>query len=178
MPYFKREPLEFPRFANVAQPRVATPLELVAATDALLARGQSQERREHTELTPAPSSLPSIVNFSDNPLVSAGSIPKLNFSAPVTAGESAQRSIHLRNDEAYPVDVHWSATDWLGDNGHVIPSTALSYAPLPLHVPAGAAESLTVSLQVPAHTPRGTYCALLAARGLPGTQAILSVEVV
>lgn len=104
------------------------------------------------------------------------SAPILSAPAPTRAGESAVFEVPVENEDTGDIEIAFHATDLINADGRSIPAVCLAYEPPRLRLAPGQCASVTVTIEIPAATPCGTYSGLIRAADFDDLHAILMVE--
>ncbi|MES1164503.1 MAG: hypothetical protein ABUR63_01995, partial [Verrucomicrobiota bacterium] len=88
-------------------------------------------------------------------------VPVLSALAPVRAGESAEISATVTNEDASERTLTLFGTNLTSESGHEIPSLRLSVVPRQATLAPSASASFTVRVAVPHQSAPGHYAGLL-----------------
>ena len=103
----------------------------------------------------------------------------LSVQAPrsVPAGDVANLSLRLMNDDAEKDECALVATDLIGVAGHRIPASHVRVSPNPASIPAEGATDIQIEVRVPTGTPAGCYTGLVQADDGESVRALMHVTV-
>jgi hypothetical protein len=114
---------------------------------------------------------------SDGPELTVEPAPVLSAPGPVAPGAIAQIRISLINEDEQPVQIGFSNTDLIGEDGEHIPAEGVSFQPRELTLQTGSTGDVVVHVVIPAQTRCGVYSGLIRASKLDYLHAVLAVQV-
>jgi hypothetical protein len=105
-------------------------------------------------------------------------VPLIEASPAVKAGETATVAVKLVNERIAPTDVILYSTDFVSDTGAQIPALQVTFAPRTLALAGRAHGHAQMKIAIPAQSAPGLYSALVQAVGLgrPSAVVVLQVE--
>jgi len=101
----------------------------------------------------------------------------LRARQPVQAGDVAQMSLRLMNDDSAKDECALFATDLIGFSGRRIPASHVRVSPNPTSIPAEGSTDVQVEVRVPSGTPAGCYTGLLQTEDGDSLRALVQVRV-
>lgn len=138
--------------------------QLVRVAEHIPAATLAGESMRHGEIAPA------------SHVGSGTSVPELR-AAQARIGGLAKTALGIVNDAATPATVVLRTTSLVNEHGDELPSSAVTFAPNPVNLPAHAELPVLANVQVPTGTRPGKYLGLVQAVGLEATRAVMTVNV-
>ncbi len=95
----------------------------------------------------------------------------------VRPGAVANLPMRLANDDAIAALLSFAATELIGESGHRIPASSVSFSPPGPLIPPGENTSVAIEIAVPPGTPPGQYAGVIQIIGQAGARKLISIEV-
>ena len=95
----------------------------------------------------------------------------------VRPGAVANLPMRLANDDAIAARLSFAATELIGESGHRIPASSVSFSPPSPLIPPGENTAVGIEVAVPSGTPAGQYAGVVQIIGQPGARKLISIEV-
>jgi hypothetical protein len=114
---------------------------------------------------------------SGGPGALPGALPILAPAGGARPGDVIRLPLRLANDAPAEAPLSFMATDLLGESGHRIPASSVSFWPEnPVLRPSGQA-AVEVKIALPVQTPAGRYGGLVQVVGQPDARTLVSIKV-
>lgn len=104
-------------------------------------------------------------------------LPMLSSAIAARPGESVQIPMRLVNDAPAAARPGFAATDLLGDAGHRIPASAISFWPANPIMQPGEQTAVEVRVTVPADAHAGNYSGLIQIISQPDARTLFAIKV-
>lgn len=102
----------------------------------------------------------------------------LDAPDPVAAGGTVRLAMAVNNAADEPTEpFSIVASDLISDDGGRIPSSAMTFIPATVTIPANASERVEIVVTVPGNVKPGTYAGLVQATNLGPVRAVLTIAV-